>query len=371
MKVNIMKLILSFLIISFSILNASGRYETSKTTCVIQSNYPDTTLNELKKILIDQSKQEALEELYGNVIYSKTEIKDGKLISDEIRSRAIGAVRVSGNPRFYNGQNLGEVCADLTAYITKADLKKYSPKEITLKHYCYTDKTTAIGELKNRAKENAYIAAIVQVRPSLKEISFTEAEKLIHGFTMRNEKFDISASAYCFDAVAKLIPYELEMLDKKPVKTKRAGKSSAKLNHGLKVTYYEKNDVDLLKPLYSEVLRKNTWLKNKKIANAKLKSNKIYRIHIEGYFKTGSKRVEYMKLIQDVYSVKIKLDDKEILTDKRMITKADLKPYSLHKLDVMLKTVERFDIALLAKNFKSDSYQPIESDKLFYKKGKK
>jgi hypothetical protein len=347
-------------------LNASSKFETSKTTCILQSNYNDTTLNELKKILIDQSKQEALEELYGNIIYSKIEIKDGKLISDEIRSRAIGAVRISGNPNFYNGKNLGEICADVKAYITKKDLQKYSPKEVILTHYCYTNKSTALGELKNQAKQQAYIEMITSLKPSLKYITFNEAEKLVSDFSMTNEKFDISSSAYCFDAKASLMPYELEMIVKQSSKSKvKTSSSNKKLHRGLKIDYYAKDDFELKTLLYSEISKKNSWYKNKKIANKILKSDKIYRIHIQGYLKTDNDSVTFMKLIQDVYSVKIKLNEKEILTDKRVISKVDLKPNTFYKLDIMLKTAQQFDIALLIKKHNDESYQPIGSDYLF------
>jgi hypothetical protein len=347
-------------------LHASSKYETSKTTCILQSNYSDTTLNDLKKILIDQSKQEALEELYGNIVYSKTEIKDGKLISDEIRSRAIGAVRISGNPSYYNGKNLGEICADVKAYITQKDLQKYSPKEVTLEHYCYTNKSTALGELKSQAKQKAYIEMITSVKPSLKFLTYIEAEKLVSDFSMTNENFDISSSAYCFDAKASLMPYELEMIVKQSNKSQKiVSSANKKLSHGLKVDYYEKDDFELNKVIFTEILKSSSWLKNKKIANKTLKSDKIYRINIQGYLKTDNDAISFMKLIQDVYSVKIKLNDKEILTDKRMISKVDLQANSVYKLEIMLKTAQKFDIALLIKKKNEESYQPIDRDYLF------
>lgn len=58
-------------------------------------------------------------------MHTKTELKNGKLINDEIKQIASGLVRIKGNPIYANGQNLGEICATITAYVTEADLKKY------------------------------------------------------------------------------------------------------------------------------------------------------------------------------------------------------------------------------------------------------
>lgn len=361
-----MKYLLIIYICLVNVLYAVEKYETTKTSCVFQSNYSDKHIDELKQILLDQAKRESLEELYGNILYSETKIKDGKLISDEIRSRAVGAVRVSGNPKFYNGKNLGEICTDVKAYITKKDLQKYSPKDVKLKRFCYTNKKTSIGNLKNRAKENAYIEAIVRIKPSMKNMSYREAEKLIHGFTMTNENFDISASAYCFDAVATLMPYELEMINSSHIKTKKNRSDLKNLKRGLEATFYAKNDYDMKKPLYTMILTGDSWWKNKKIANGTLQPDNIYLIQIEGFLKTENRGIDFLKLIQDVYSVNVRIDDKEILTDKRVIAKVGFKANSLHKIDVVLKTAEKFDISLLAKSTAEDSYQPIATQNLYH-----
>ena len=188
-----------------------NRLTTKKTSCIQQTNYEGKTLAEQKKILIEQAKQESLEELYGSLIFSSTDIENGKIKNDEIRSRAVGAVRVRGNPTFYNGKNLGEICADVTCYITEKDLEKYSPKEVSLTHYCFNDTSVAMGEIQNKAREAAYKEMIVRYKPSMKNISLKQAEKLIHGFKESNSNFDFATKSYCFDAVGTILPYELEM----------------------------------------------------------------------------------------------------------------------------------------------------------------
>lgn len=119
-------------------------------------------------------------------------------------------MRVKGNPEFKNGKNLGEICAEVTSYITSEDIKKYSPKELKLKHFCFADPKVRLEDIKPLAKRKAYLDAITRYKPTLKNISMDQAEQLVHGFLISNDKFDFSSGAYCFDAVATILPYELE-----------------------------------------------------------------------------------------------------------------------------------------------------------------
>ena len=193
------------------VTSSGDKYKTKKTSCILQSNYPEKKLDELKSILLDKAKQEALVELYGHMIYTKTDIKNGQIENDEVRQRAIGAVRVEGTPKYYNGQNFGEVCVDVNAYVTKKDIEKYSPKKIELKHFCYANPDVAVSQVKTKARAAGYIETLVQVKPSLKSLQPEQAEKLIHGFTISNDSFDFDTGAYCYDAVATILPYELEL----------------------------------------------------------------------------------------------------------------------------------------------------------------
>jgi len=202
--------LLIILSLFISIITANEKYETSKTSCLQQSNYPGKTLEEIKGILILQSKRESIEELYGSMILSKTAVENGKLVNDEIKQKAIGAVRVKGNPKFYNGKNLGEICSDINAYITKKDLEKYSPKTVKLDKFCFNDPSVPMNKVKDEAKLAAYKEIISQYNPSL-NIEKSKRAQYIHQFKISNDKFDFDTASYCFQATAKIMPYELEL----------------------------------------------------------------------------------------------------------------------------------------------------------------
>lgn len=223
-----MKLI-TVLFLLLTLVNGQEKYTTIKTSCIQQSEYSGKTLDQLKDILLGQAKQEALGELYGQLMYSKTDLTNGKIVSDEIRQRAVGSVRVEGNPKFYNGKDFGSICSDVTSYITKKDLEKYSPKEVKLTKYCFNDSSVPMNKIKQEAKYGAYKEIISQYKPSLK-LSNSQAEKFIHGFKISNDKFDFDTASYCFDIVGTILPYEFEIdvNNKKVSKKQNITKKSTK-----------------------------------------------------------------------------------------------------------------------------------------------
>lgn len=274
-----MKLIAALFLL-LTLVNGQEKYTTIKASCIQQSEHSGKTLDQLKEILLGQAKQEALGELYGQLMYSKTDLQDGKLVSDEIRQRAVGSVRVEGNPKFYNGKDFGSICADVKSYITKKDLEKYSPKEVKLNRYCFNDPSVAMNKIKSEAKYGAYKEIISQYKPSLK-LSNEQAEKFIHGFTISNDKFDFDTASYCFDAVGTILPYELEMggNDKKVAKSKNTTNKNIKKEisimsntiygkwHG---SYYWKESKKFLMmniEIKDDNTFKATWDKGNKIKN--------------------------------------------------------------------------------------------------------
>lgn len=345
-----MKLLILFFLATYS-LQASEIYkQTTKESCIQQSAYQDKTLSEQKKIIVENAKQSSLEELYGTLIFSSTDIVDGRLASDEIKSRAVGSVRIKGDPSFYNGKNLGEICGKITSYITKKDLEKYSPKEVKLTRYCFNDTNVAMGDIQTKAREAAYKEMLVRYKPSLKSLSLKQAESLIHGFKESNAKFDFATKSYCFDAVGTILPYELEM------GTFHANSGSSLYNlasfdenslvSGMIATFYEDNDFKMKKPIYQTYVP-SLQLEYKKLPlNDKIKKDKPYRIKITGYSKSNLAKNVALKMFANVYEAKLFINDNLIMTQNNNQNSLQLKK-GFNKVKLELRTANSYDVKVV------------------------
>ncbi|MEA2017637.1 MAG: LPP20 family lipoprotein [Campylobacterota bacterium] len=320
-----------------------NRYKTTKTSCIQQSNYPNKTLDQQKKILIENAKFEALGELYGHLLVSSTDIKNGKIIDDTIKQRAVGNVRIEGNPSFYNGSNLGEICSDITAYITQKDLEQFKPKKVELNRFCYNNPTTPQNKIKEKANFQAYKKAISQYKPSLKNISDKQSAKLIHGFIKSNEKFDFDTGVYCFDAVATLLPYELEL---SKVNKMKMEEEKENLISGLTAIFYTKNDHAMTKPLYKTYIDTLDLGYRRLPFNSKIKKNKIYNIKITGFIKSENNAKTNLKMFSDVYSASLFINNKKVMTHKQKNKTISLKK-GLNKIKLLVKTANSYDIKVL------------------------
>jgi hypothetical protein len=347
-----------------TIVNASDKLQTSKTSCLQQSAYPNKTLAEQKKILIEKAKQESLEELYGTLISSSTDIKNGKMVSDTIKSRAIGAVRVKGNPSFYNGKNLGEICTDVNVYITKKDLEKYSPKKVVLKHFCFNDNNVATKDIKQKAKYEAYKEMISQYKPSMK-VSQKQAENFIHSFTISNDKFDFDTTSYCFDAVGTILPYELEMSSTTYKADLNIEDTTTSSTQGLIVNFYKDNSYPLKNPIYTTYINEDIDLLGKSFLNQKIKKNKAYYIQMKGFIYSPTDRYANFKLKSDVYGVEVKMNNRRVVNKYEVKAGAALKA-GYNPIEILITSSNSYDIKLLEKQ-DDGSYIPLAISKLFAK----
>ena len=244
--------------------NINQKYQTTKTSCIQQSEYTGKTLTDLKSILISQAKKDALEELYGQFIYSNTELLNGHIVKDEIKQKVMGTIRVKGNPKFYNGSNFGSICSDVTSYITKKDLERYVPKKVKLKRFCFSDKRISLDNIKTKSKYLAYKEMISKYKPSLR-LTDKEAESYIQEFMVSNEKFDFNSGSYCFDAVGTILPFELDLYKSKQKK---------------QITKYSLNIITTPKDAQVSILN----IKQKYYDGIKLKKGKYdIKINKEGY----------------------------------------------------------------------------------------
>ncbi|MBW6489455.1 hypothetical protein [Sulfurimonas sp.] len=94
-----------------------------KTVTINQMQYADKTFLQVKEIALQEAKNAAAKEIYGEVVISETVMANGKILDDVVREQSGGIVRIKGEPKFGNGENFGDIVVSIEAYATDEDLK--------------------------------------------------------------------------------------------------------------------------------------------------------------------------------------------------------------------------------------------------------
>lgn len=94
-----------------------------KTVTINQMQYVNKTFLEVKEIALQEAKNAAAKEIYGEVVISETIMANGKILGDVVRGQSGGIVRIKGEPKFRNGENFGDIVVTVEAYATDEDIK--------------------------------------------------------------------------------------------------------------------------------------------------------------------------------------------------------------------------------------------------------
>lgn len=191
---------------------AASEQVLSKSSCLFLSDYPDLSLDQAKEVLLQQAKRDAVSELFGERLRALTDIQNWKLNHDEITSSTAGIVRIKGDPVFTNGDNLGEICVEIMAFVKKKDLVKLEPCDVHINRFCYTNPNLSFSQIKSNAKLEAIKEMASQINAGLSKYPVGQISGLLHHFATMNEDFDVSTGVYCIDVRAEYIPLEVETL---------------------------------------------------------------------------------------------------------------------------------------------------------------
>mgnify|MGYP003386262935 FL=1 len=184
--------------------------QSQQTVCILTTDYPTRSLEQQKQLLINRAETAAIKELFGTSVYAQQAFSEAGQLQDTFVSRARGTIRVKGTPNVFQGQNLGEICASIEAYIIASDLALYEPQAVQLDKFCFNAVNVTMANLRRDANYAAYGELLRRFRPSL-QLSGQEAKKYIHEYQVTQEAYDISSSSYCFDVSAAIYPYELDL----------------------------------------------------------------------------------------------------------------------------------------------------------------
>ena len=360
-----MKIFSLFFLLFFSLYASNIKQLTTKEHCILSTEHAGADTDQLKVLLMDQVKRDAVEELFGTILKSDTVVVDGKLVSDKVKQVAIGSVRIKGTPKFYNGKDFGEVCTKTEAYITEADFEKFQPKTLKYKEFCYNNPEISLKLLKQEANIAAYKKALTSIKPNLKNISAQKAEEYIHGFSKSNEKLNIQTGVLCFDFSAVVYPYELELSSNDTSKKADKKEQNFSQEHGLIATFYNNKDYAFKHPIYKTVIAQDISLFKKSFINNKLQKNRAYYIRLEGFYYSNIDRYLNFELKSDVYNVEVKINNQRVVNKNETRGGVALKA-GYNPIEIIITSSNAYDIELLEKQ-DNGSFLPVPLNKLFIK----
>jgi len=360
-----MKIFFLFFIFLYSLYGSNIKQLTTKEHCILATEHAGADTDQLKVLLMNQVKRDAVEELFGTMLKSDTLVVDGKLVSDKVKQVAIGSVRIKGTPKFYNGKDFGEVCTTTQAYITEEDFQKYQPKTLHYKDFCYNNPNISLKNLKQEANIAAYKKALTSIKPSMKNLSAQEAEEYIHGFSKSNEKLNIQTGVLCFDFSVTLYPYELELGSDSVATSDNKKEQNFSQKNGLIATFYNNKDYAFEHPIYKTVLAQDIALFKKSFINAKLQKNRAYYIKLQGFYYSNIDRYQNFELKSDVYNVEVKINNKRVVNKNETRGGVALKA-GYNPIEIIITSSNAYDIELLEKQ-DDGSFTPVPLSKLFIK----
>jgi hypothetical protein len=94
--------------------------------------YQDSTGREGQRMQVEEelllrAKNQAASILYGDIVSKTVQLSNAKDFQGEMESSLAGRVRLSGTPRYYNGNNIGDICITATFRITEKDQHDSTP----------------------------------------------------------------------------------------------------------------------------------------------------------------------------------------------------------------------------------------------------
>ncbi len=223
-----MRLLSCLFILSTLLLPSTTRaqeYNTvEKTVCMAATGFPD--LAALKDALLVEAKREAVSEFFGELISASTAVENAVVTSDQIQASSLGFVRIEGDPDFYNGSNLAEVCITLNAYVTEEDRSQFDPEPIT-KRLCLADAKLSADALAAQVKTEVIIQALYDYEPTLGAADRRLLPTLVERVTFSEGGFLQDTTTYCATMHGYIVPVELLALTVAPTAANAGTRSSA------------------------------------------------------------------------------------------------------------------------------------------------
>lgn len=199
------KFLIIFVLLSLCVTSFVSAQETTKTYCLSAFDYQGS-VDEMKAELLIAAKREAVREFFGEFISSFTKVEDLSITEDIIQATSLGFIRIKGDPEYYNGKNLGEVCVKINAYTTEEDFAQFQPQTLTQKS-CIMEGD--VKTIKQDTEKKAIFEALLNYDRRLEAYSPEQVLPLLREVTFSDEGFVPETEVYCAKVTGIMYPIEV------------------------------------------------------------------------------------------------------------------------------------------------------------------
>jgi hypothetical protein len=201
-------LTISLLAITLFAVSTFAQTTVTKTASISLFGGQYKTADDAKAVLLNMAKKSAVEELFGEFIRSISKVENFSLTSVDIEASSMGFIRVKGDPVYYQGENLGEICVKIEAYVTPEDLDKFKPKQI-VKKVVVADPNLTLKQVEEEAKKKAKISALVEYDERLKGLKDEFLLPLVHEVNYSDAHFIEGTTAFSINMTGMIYPIEI------------------------------------------------------------------------------------------------------------------------------------------------------------------
>lgn len=193
---------------------AAAEVSVTKTATISLFGENYETADEARAVVLAMAKEAAVQEIFGEFIRSFSQVENYALTSNDIKSTSVGFIRVRGNPRYFPGEALGEVCVTIDAYVNDEDLDTLNPRSLH-KKVVVADPNLTLKEVEQEAKKQARLQALIEYDNNLKKYDPEELLPLLHEVKFTDGHFIEGTTAYSIEMHGIIYPLETLALQSK------------------------------------------------------------------------------------------------------------------------------------------------------------
>ncbi len=199
-----------------------GNIAQQISTCMDLGKTDGASMEELKQVLLQKLRRNAVDVLFGKVYYQQKTGLDKKSYAGGYVDKVADQLEFQTQPEFYNGKQFGELCARAWVSMPARRVPTISPRVVRLDNFCYQADP---GQSRETLRKLATTAAVDRVLENIAPGSLVPLQyrqQIEDGATINGDLRKLDEKTYCLSISINVIPLQVNLLEGKNKKKKEA-----------------------------------------------------------------------------------------------------------------------------------------------------